>query len=176
MKKKAIVFGISLKIWILTASGLFGQVASPTFFFTPTFTPSPTFTTPMTFTATPTRTIVFSPTSSAGTLANTSTPTNSSTNTPTQTSTNTPAPTGPTAIIGSPTFSPTPLPTSSGCVSYFDNFSNANTLSNYDYFMNSSQALTTASGAGYQITGGFFEVAPPASTNNGGMAVVNDAN
>ncbi len=63
------------------------------------------------------------------------------------------------------------------CVTYSDNFSNAGTLSNYDYFLNSTEVASNAAGCDYQITGGFLEVDPTTSpsTNNGGLAVVDNA-
>ena len=56
------------------------------------------------------------------------------------------------------------------CVSYFDDFSNPATLSDYDYFDAGTQAAGTAASSGYQITGGELQ-----DINSGGMAVVDSA-
>jgi hypothetical protein len=71
-----------------------------------------------------------------------------------------------------PTSTPTPTPISV-CNSYSDNFS-LNTLGNYDYFLNSSQTVSTAAGCDYTISGGYLLVDPTSNpgTNNGGLAIV----
>ncbi len=177
-EEKGILLAFSIKVWLLSATTLLG--ANPSFTPTPTNSNTPTATGgTATMTFTPTVTLVPSQGMTLLTSTITSTPTNSFTTTPTGIGTgmNTFTPTPTPTIVGTfayYTTSPTPSSTA-GCVSYFDNFQNSNTLSNYDYFMNSSQALTTALGAGYQIAGGYFLVSPPAGGNNGGMAVVDNS-
>jgi len=95
----------------------------------------------------------------------TSFPTLTVTFTATSTATNTP--------MNTPTNTPT---VSATCITYSDNFS-TNTLSNYDYFLNSNQTASTAAGCDYTISGGFLTVDPTSSpgTNNGGLAIVDNS-
>ena len=96
-------------------------------------------------------------------------PTSTATNT--YTFTYTPTATSTATATNTATSTPT-----STCVTYSDNFS-SNTLSNYNYFLNSSQTVSTAAGCDYSIAGGFLLVDPTTSpsTNNGGLAIVNNS-
>jgi hypothetical protein len=110
----------------------------------------------------------------AQSCAGTSTPTftNTATSTFTSTSTNTFTPT----YTATPTFTFTPTPTST-CIVFTDNYSDASSLANYSYFLNSSQTVSTAAGCDYAVVPGFLQVDPVTSpgTNNGGLAVVNNS-
>jgi len=80
------------------------------------------------------------------------------------------------AITATPTLAVMTATPTSTCITYSDNFS-TNTLSNYDYFLNSSQTASTASGCDYTISSGFLTVDPTSSpgTNNGGLAIVDNS-
>jgi hypothetical protein len=76
------------------------------------------------------------------------------------------------------TGSPTPSSTKTGtptatatCILFSDNFSSSNSLNNYNYFFAGNQAVTTASGAGYAVSGNTLQ-----NTHNGGLAVLTSTN